>query len=263
MKNKNRLILYNIQYSCGLDGSINSYFKFWRFFKAPQNNINKISDFLKKYNPDIIGLIEVDTGSIRTKNKNNSLVIQEKLKILNKIEKIKYGEKNILKLFHHTPFLKNQANSILSKYKFNLEEFLFFNHGTKRLLIKVEIPYPKPHILILVHLSLRKKIREKQIKELREIVKNIKKPLILLGDFNIFSGLEELNPLIELNLKIVNKELNTYPSSKPKKILDIIMVSKEILIINYKTININLSDHLPLLLDYSIDEKNKEIEIIK
>jgi hypothetical protein len=45
------------------------YLKFWKIFFPPKNLDQKIVDSLKKLNPDLVALIEVDTGSFRAKKR--------------------------------------------------------------------------------------------------------------------------------------------------------------------------------------------------
>ena len=62
-----RLISYNIEYETGMTGHVYEYLKLWRYFLPPHFTDSKIANFLKVEQPDIVALMEVDLGSIRTK----------------------------------------------------------------------------------------------------------------------------------------------------------------------------------------------------
>jgi endonuclease/exonuclease/phosphatase family metal-dependent hydrolase len=82
---------------------------------------------------------------------------------------------------------------------------------------------------------------------------------MLIGDFNTFRG-EELEFLLDntsLNDAYFSKKANhkikaTEPSWKPKYRLDNILISNDILIENYEILDFHFSDHLPVLVDFSL-----------
>ena len=97
------------------------------------------------------------------------------------------------------------------------------------------------------------KTRLKQIVELYEVIDSCTKPFIIAGDFNLFWGEEEIELFLRaLNLKNANiKNIPTYPSWKPKKVLDFIIYSEGIKINDFKVLtDVRLSDHLPLYVDF-------------
>lgn len=250
-----KLIVYNIEYCEGMRGYWLEYLKFWRTFFLPKNNDLNIINSIKKYNPDILSLVEADTGSIRSRKKDEVLTFKEKLNLTNYVEKTKYPKSGFFKFFNYIPILKKQANAILSKYKLSNIEFLNLSYGTKRIVIKSDIYIPHKVTLLLVHLALGKNTRKKQINELIEIVNNIKNPVILMGDFNTFKGEIEIKNLLEntnLTHKHNIKNKFTQPTYKPTRILDYILTSKDINVLNYDVLKIEYSDHLPILIEFEI-----------
>jgi endonuclease/exonuclease/phosphatase family metal-dependent hydrolase len=230
------------------------YFKIWRSFKAPKKIGENIIRELIDKDPDILGLVEVDTGSIRSRHKNIVTELQENSDLKFAIEKLKYSL-NPSKLLQKIPILNSQANAILSRYPFNKITYYEFSKGRKKVVIQAEIALEKPITVILVHLSLGKKTRKIQIEELTKLIQKITTPIIVMGDFNTFYGIDELTPLFEkTKISNYNKKisLQTEPSFKPKKRLDYILTCKEIEILNYTTLPLKYSDHLPLLLDFKI-----------
>lgn len=254
-----KLIVYNIEYCEGMEGKWFQYLFFWRLFRAPPNLDEKIIKELKNLNPDILGLVEVDTGSIRAKKNDEVEKFSEELGMKDFVEAVKYPFKSWLKLFHFIPILRKQGNAIMSKNKLFDIKSHEFKEGTKRVIIEASINCPKKVTLLLAHLALSKKSREKQIKELITIVNSINNPVILMGDFNTFEGEAEISNLLsKTHLKHkfkLDKKSNTMtqPTFKPTKRLDYILTSDKIKVNNYEVLSFSYSDHLPLMVDFELD----------
>lgn len=251
-----RLICYNIEYCEGIEGIWYQYLEFWKIFFPPKRLDQRIVEAIKKLNPDILTLIEVDTGSLRSRGKDEVKFFEEKLKMNSFVEKVKYPLQGWLRLFHHLPILDKQANAIVSKYKLTKVKYHVFHEGTKRMVIEATIKCPRPVTLLAVHLALEKKTRSQQIQELINIVNNIKNPVILMGDFNTFNGEKEVNNLLKkthLKDKIsLDKESLplTEPAWHPSRRLDYILTSPQIKVKKYSVLHFPFSDHLPLMVDF-------------
>ncbi len=251
-----KLITYNIEYCEGIEGLWYQYLKFWRVFLAPKNVSQKMVKALQKLKPDILALVEVDTGSLRARRKDEVVFLEEKLHLKNFVEKVKYPLKGWLKLFHHVPILNKQANAIISRFNFEKIRYHVFHEGTKRMVIETAIKCPKKVTLLLAHLSLGRRSRTKQIRELIGIVNRIKNSVILMGDFNTFHGKEEIDILLDktplrdaVGLEEASK-IFTEPAWHPCRRLDYILVSPQIKIKKYSVLNFHFSDHLPLMVDF-------------
>ena len=61
-----RLVAYNIRYATGTGPAFHLPLPGAGYLRSSPQVLEKITAFLKARNPDIIGLIEVDMGSIRT-----------------------------------------------------------------------------------------------------------------------------------------------------------------------------------------------------
>ena len=252
-----RLIVYNIEYCEGITGLWWEYLKFWRIFFPPRNLDQRIVDHIKKLKADILALIEVDTGSFRSK-KDEVVFFEKQLGMKSFVEKVKYLFEGRLKLFYFVPILNKQANAIIAKEKLSNVRYHVFHEGTKRMVIEATIHVPKKVTLLLAHLSLRRKARAKQIQELINIIGNIKNPVILMGDFNTFSGEEEIKKLLkethlyhkfQMNMK---SQTYTQPAFHPSRRLDYVLTSRNIKVENYEVLNFHFSDHLPILVDFKV-----------
>jgi len=210
-----KLLVYNIAYGTGHTGSPYDRLKnVHKLIRTPNTIITKIANYTEKQAPDIIGLIEVDTGSSRTNRLNQVEEIARKISH-NHISAVKYNKKHIA---YSLPIARFQSNAVLSKHEISFSEFHFMPYGIKQLIIEVKI---KKLSLFIVHLSIRKMVRKKQLTYLAKIAKG-KNPLIIAGDFNTFSGQKELDELkYELQLFSANSSSEpTFPSYKPKMELD-------------------------------------------
>jgi endonuclease/exonuclease/phosphatase family metal-dependent hydrolase len=253
-----RLIVYNIEYCEGMTGFWYDYLKFWRIFFPPKGLDQKIVDSLRQLSPDIVALVEVDSGSFRSKKRDQGKFFQSQLGMSNFIEKVKYPMTGWLRLFHYVPILNKQANAIIANKKLSDVRYHVFDEGTKRLIIDTTIHIPKKVNLLLAHLSLGKKSRAKQLEELIKIVNKKDNPVILMGDFNTYNGKSEIEKLLKkthLHHRYKMKDesqILTQPACHPRRCLDYVLTSKKIKVSDYKVLNYNYSDHLPLMVDFRI-----------
>ena len=172
--------------------------------------------------------------------------------------KTKYADNSII---HRFPVLNKQGNAFISKNSEQNEQFHFFDKGMKRLVIELECDGVS---IWLVHLALSFKARHLQLSTLFSMLEKRRKenkPVIVMGDFNIFTGIKELNLFLKatgLKNPCAEEHIYTYPSWKPRRQLDFILHSKDITVKNIQTEQVIFSDHLPLICDIEVDKKNYE-----
>ena len=252
-----KLVCYNIEYCEGMEGIWYQYLQFWKIFFPPKNIDRRIVTALKKLHLDILALIEVDTGSFRSK-KDEVTFFKHNLGMKSFIEKVKYSFHGWMKWFHYVPILNKQANAIISKYAFSKVKYHVFHEGMKRLVIQADIHCPKKVTLLLAHLALSESDRKKQIQELIKIVNAIKNPVILMGDFNTFHGEEEIKSLLRKTHLKDRAQLDKYsleltqPTWHPKRRLDYVLVSAPIKVKKYHVLNYPFSDHMPLYVEFDV-----------
>ena len=241
-----------------MEGVWYQYLYFWKIFFPPKKLDERIIAALKELHPDILTLIEVDTGSMRSRGKDEVTFFEKKLGLKSFTEVIKYPLQGWLSLFHHIPILSHQGNAIISKYKISSIKYHVLHEGTKRMVIEATIHCPEPVTLLAAHLALGSHARKKQIQELTRIVNTIHNPVILMGDFNTFHGKEEIEELLEKThlsdkISLDKKSLPlTEPAWNPTRRLDYILTSKRINVKKYSVLNFHFSDHLPLMIDFEI-----------
>ena len=74
-----RFLLYNIRYATGTGAAFHLPVPGAGYLRSNSRVLSGITRFIKDQDPDIVGLVEVDTGSIRTGRVNQAQVIGESL----------------------------------------------------------------------------------------------------------------------------------------------------------------------------------------
>ena len=240
-----RFLLYNIRYGTG--GNMNR-FPLSGYLGKTQQHLDEIIGFLREKEPDIIGLIEVDAGSYRTGKQNQAQGIAEALGHYHTY-KGKYA--TTARVTPRVPILNKQGNAFITKDTITREHFHYVTQGMKRLIMELELDNV---VFLLVHLALSFRTRHEQLRQLKQIVRNLDKPCILAGDFNSLRGAHELELFIEAaGLQNAGPpDAPTYPSWKPKKHLDFVLHTPDIEILRFETPQVLYSDHLPLLCDFEL-----------
>lgn len=246
--NTMRMLLYNIRYATGHLNGYHLPIPFFGFFKKTDINLQRIINFIRSVDPDIVGLIEVDSGSYRSGRSCQAKAIAEILGY-NYVAETKYSERS---LAHKVPILNQQSNALLTKERIHGHTFHYFREGVKRLIIKTEI---EEAVIFLVHLSLKYRHRQHQLEYLHTLVKRTNKEVIVAGDFNTFFGKRELKLFMAAsNLRNANvQNLPSHPSHSPLREIDFILHSSGIRIDNFYIPDVRFSDHSPLVCDFSFN----------
>ena len=218
-----------------------------------------IIETIKKYNPDVVGLLEVDEG-ITT---NTAEIIAKKLgyycAYYRTYEKDRDGE-------HYL-----QGNAVLSKYKILSSSLSWLNRdivfdGTSltepRALVSATIKVKGRILTInathLAHVHNFSKSKTQMI-QTEELLKRVsKKNTILMGDFNALPKSDVIRKIEEtlLNTDTLSDKntWSVYPKGhkgcRLKGInyrLDYIFASKDLEIVDFQVVNSKSSDHLSVL----------------
>ncbi len=223
--------------------------------KTALENLVRISEVLIRENPDIVMLQEVDKKSIFTGYFDH-------VKKLIKLADYKY-------IFHpgdHVNF--NIGNITIASYgtalisKSPLEQSCSYRLKTNTPLKKgfvyaqtcpVQFNGKKIDVVSLHLVALDPIPRKSRIRQADSIVNHILElesgnPMIIGGDFNCERNEEEALIYIARSLSLNYQRedefcLNTFPSRKPRKCIDWIMVSSELEIKNYYCVSDLISDH--------------------
>lgn len=218
------------------------------YFGSTGKHLDALIDFLKEWDPDVLGLVEVDAGSFRSERENQARKIAEALGH-HHTYKSKYPEEH--PLWSRIPVLNKQGNAFISKDTITREQFHYVTRGVKRLVLELEL---QEVVFLLVHLALSFQVRQQELRELKRIVKQVQKPCIVAGDFNVMTGHEELE-LFKEAAGLTDPSpvpVATYPSWNPSKELDFILHSPGIRVQKVHTPQVEYSDHLPLICDFEV-----------
>ena len=241
-----RLLLYNIRYATGHKKGYHLPLPFSGFFKKSDVNLQRIINFIASINPDIVALVEVDSGSYRTGKFCQARIIADKLGF-NYVVENKYSRDSLAQF---VPMLNRQSNALLTRQGIEDHQLYYFEQGVKRLIIQTDL---QKIAIYIVHLSLKYRHRQNQLEFLHTLTQDTEKEIIIAGDFNTFWGSRELNLfLAATGLKNANvSNAPSHPSHAPQRQIDFILHSAGIQIDNFYIPDVRLSDHSPLICDFS------------
>ena len=242
-----RLVVYNIRYGVGNGTASPVPLPGARYLFAEAAELQRITEFLSEHDPDIVGLLEVDTGSMRSNRVNQAEMIATSLGHYSCYQS-KYGEDSVNQML---PIVRKQANAFLAAPSVHGERFHYFEKGVKKLVIELELD---DVAIFLVHLSLKYRHRQSQLRHLYELVSASEKPVIVAGDFNTFWGADEMYLFMKAaGLTSANRlGQPTYPTRNPRLELDFILHSEAVNVNHFEIPQVPYSDHLPLLCDFEV-----------
>lgn len=240
-----RLMVYNIRYGTGGDRLL---FPWSGYFRQTHANMAAMTSFIEAQSPDIVGLLEVDEGSFRSRNGNQAQQIAHSLGHYHTFRS-KYAHSSV---FRRLPVFSKQGNAFLARDEtIHDERFHYFDQGMKRLVIELELDHM---VIFLVHLALSFRTRHNQLQQLYQLVKTATKPTIIAGDFNALWGDTEIELfLAATKLRNANEDKRpSFPCHAPKRQLDFVLYSEGIRSSGLDIPQVRFSDHLPLIWDFEL-----------
>lgn len=238
-----RFLLYNIRYGTGGKRG----HSLWRYAASTRRHLPLIIRYIEDLNPDVIGLIEVDSGSYRSGGRNQAELISHALGHHHAYES-KYHAESFTRWI---PVLRRQGNAFIARDTIANARTHYFRKGVKRLVLELDLDQVS---FFLVHLALGAQARHHQLGDLYELVKSSAKPRIVAGDFNTMWGEQEIRLFkAATGLRSADAENRpTWPSWNPTRHLDFILCSPEVQVRNIQVPRVMLSDHLPLICDFEV-----------
>ncbi|MDD3651688.1 endonuclease/exonuclease/phosphatase family protein [Immundisolibacter sp.] len=240
-----RVLTYNIQ--VGIDtGRYRQYLtRGWRHvlpFGGRQGNLDRIAAVLRGY--DIVALQEIDAGSYRGAFLNQAQYLADRAGFPNWHLQVNrnYGP------------LARHGIAILSRLpptgirECRLPGFL---PGRGALLMSFGSRERPLHVLA-VHLSLGRRSRERQLRYLARLALRCR-DLILLGDLNCPAWqLQSHAGLSHAGLRVADVEGHSYPSWRPRRNLDHVLVTPALTVRRAGVLEHPLSDHLPVAVELEL-----------
>jgi len=243
-----RLLSYNIQVGIAATGFSDYVFHGWKHLLPSTQrlkNLRRIARMIRDF--DIVGLQELDSGSLRSGFINHAEYLAREAKFPHWCDKT---NRKLWKMARHSMGLLSRYAPIgVSRH--DLPARL---SGRGALVARFGNP-ENPLVLVLAHLSLGRNARCFQMEYLSGLIRGCKH-VILMGDLNCSPDSRELSLFLrETGLRMSYPALFTYPSWKPKKHLDHILVSPTIVTGPVEALSYTLSDHLPITMEVSLPEE--------
>jgi endonuclease/exonuclease/phosphatase family metal-dependent hydrolase len=204
--------------------------------RSKLDNLDRLADLLPQF--DVIGLQEADAGSLRSGFLNQTRYLAEAAGM---------------------PYWSHQPNRPMARLA----------HSANGLISRIEpsavIDYPLPSripgrgallarfgegddalAVMIAHLSLSAQARARQLAYIAEVLQDYRH-VVLMGDLNTDAHSHEMSHLFSRsNLQPPPQPTPTFPSWKPRKALDHILLSPSITLDKVWTLPQAFSDHLPL-----------------
>ncbi len=189
---------------------------------------------------DVVGLQEIDAGSLRTNYINQARYLAERAH------------------FPYWHFQTNRAMGQLARHSNGLLSRIRPEHitdyklpglpGRGALLTRFG-PAQGGLLVVVVHLALSRRARHRQLAFLGELLEG-RDPVVVMGDFNCSAADPEMAFFTErTGLHLPAAELHTYPSWRPSRRLDHILVSARLAVDDAWVPAWAISDHLPVAVD--------------
>jgi endonuclease/exonuclease/phosphatase family metal-dependent hydrolase len=241
-----RLMLYNIRYATGTGLKFNLPLPGAGYLRPTSRNLQDITQFIASHQPDIVALVEVDLGSMRA-GRCQAELIAEHLGHDGTARLCKYAEES---LYSRLPLMSKQGNAVIASDVVT-ERFHYLDVGVKRLVIEMEF---SDFTIFLVHLSVKYRQRQEQLRQICNLLQRVDRPVVLAGDFNAFWGEDELELFLNATgLRNANRHgLPTYPSASPRIQLDFVFHSPHVDVHRLHVPQVRFSDHLPMLCDFTV-----------
>ena len=187
-----------------------------------KTDLSRATNVLKRLNPDVVGLQEIDFNARRSGNVNQAAVMGKELGM-----HAAFG-----------PFMDFQGGqygmAVLTRYPIRSVELVKLPKGNEpRIALAVEVLLPNDQRMMIVNVHFDwvrdDTFRFAQASELKKYLNKLEMPYILLGDFNDRLGSRTLNLLSDGMVEADKPESDhfTIPSDNPRSEIDFIFVAPE------------------------------------
>jgi endonuclease/exonuclease/phosphatase family metal-dependent hydrolase len=214
-----------------------------------RENLAALVEFLRKHDPDVVLLQEIDQGTRRSGDTMQAELLAAELGYFHYFAKAMDYDGGAY------------GTAMLSRWPLRETQTIRLYHegGTEqRTLSAAVLQSPGGAILLLnTHLGLTPAQRARQTAEIAAFVeKNLRRmPIVLAGDFNATPEADEMRPIYALlrdagapdNRLVPPGDRSTSPALSPSRTIDYIFVSPEIQVLETRVIQVLLSDHLPII----------------
>lgn len=239
-----KVLTYNIQVAMSSKSIRHHVMHSWHHvFPHPQRktNLHQIARVIGPF--DIVGLQELDGGSIRSDYINQTSYLAE-------LAKFKFVQQQTTR--NLGPFAQH-SKALLSRFPIvNCQHYELPSRFPGRGLTSFVIESLKAPIFVInTHLSLGRRAQEEQLAFIADLVAD-HIHVIVMGDLNLTPDVLKESFLDQTNLQLATDNICTYPSWNPKKQLDYILVSPGFKVHHAGIISCDYSDHLPVFAELEL-----------
>lgn len=242
-----RLLSYNIQVGISTKRRRHYVTKSWRHILPHSerfSNLDDISSLLHDY--DIVGLQEVDGGSLRSNFINLTEYLAEKAgfpfwhhRINRRVGKFAQHATGMLSRIRPVKVAEERLPGLIPGRGFTAT---LYGHGDESL------------VVLNIHLALSRRVRFEQISYLADLV-NQYQHVVLMGDMNCQPDSPELCYLFHRTRLLEPLEnFHTFPSWQPNRNIDHILVTPELKVSNARVLRQAYSDHLPISMELTVPD---------
>ena len=248
-----KLLTFNIQVGISTSSYRHYLTRSWQHVLPHRNrneNLDKIAALLKGY--DVVALQEVDGGSLRSGFVNQ-------VEYLANASGFPYWYQQLNRNFG--PLAKH-SNGLLSRYRpLEVEEHPLPGLIPGRGVIVAKYGVPEdPLVLVIMHLSLSQKAQYQQLEFVRDLIEGYRH-VVLMGDMNTHAeNILHDSPLSESDLVSLPGVTHTFPSWRPEKALDHILVSRSLEVKKASVLSFPVSDHLPISLEVRLPSEQSKAQ---
>lgn len=244
-----KILFSNIGYARGINGTLSQhFFLFHRHFyfasSSQQQVLMQLRDMMHANAPDLCCFVEIDSGSFTSAYINQLEFLRGDYAFFDIADKYGMGAWPAL-----IPFRTGKSAAFLSRQDLPFER-LYFRAGSKRLIYRLTLPGDVD--LFFCHFSLQKRVRMQQFLEMRHLIISRGKPAVVMADFNIMQGFDELQPLLQdTDLRVLNDHARpTFRFGGRRLALDLCICSEPLApLISLSIIPQPFSDHEALLVE--------------
>jgi len=240
-----RLLTFNIQVGINTSSYHHYLTRSWQHFLPNRRrieNLDRIATLLSQY--DVVALQECDGGSLRSGYINQVQYLAEAAGIPYWYQQL---NRNLGQIAQH-------SNGLLSRFRpLDVTEHKLPGviPGRGAIIARYGAE-DDPLVLVLMHLSLSKSAQQRQLGYIQELIADYRH-VVLMGDMNAHA--EQLltrTPLKETDLIPLPDTAHSFPSWRPEKALDHILVSPSLEIRRSEVVSYPVSDHLPIAMDVAL-----------
>jgi len=241
-----RLLSYNIQ--AGVDtGKYRHYLtQGWKHVlphRERQVNLDRIATMIKQF--DFVGLQEVDSGSLRSGFLDQTEYLAHRAQFPFWFKQI---NRKIGKLAQH-------SNGLLSRMRPTQVDEYKLPGLPGRGVILSNFGGDDGLSICIMHLALGRRARMRQIQFVSDLISD-RRHAIVMGDMNCSGESDEIKLLVKnTNLRLSGCVRGTFPSWRPMRRIDHILVSDSLLVENPRVLDYPMSDHLPIGIDVLIPKE--------